>query len=1550
MSGYHQCDGTETTATCGDGDLPERHCTFPSTGAEDITLDRLFQCSEHGSAAHGSDANLDCHSSLTACNDGNNHIANDCPHTLDQGAICFHEGESPTERRQCRACGTSTDRWHGCDADGCQTCQGNAFSQQGTVAGQHSQDIVFGCIQFASTQCTYNANENGGDFAHALRGFATCAGVNPQPAGYCHTSLISAEQLRNQDICVDGANSDIGFHIRIPFTVNSPGSYQFRMHADYGNGAFIGIDGAQHTPGNTWGHLLLTDSDCTDGRQNDRITLETGDHEFEALGFEDCCDGHAELEVHLPCDSESDSAWRAVTSGSHPACLSCDAGAHLDAQYKFQNNADDSGSSTNHGSLHQGDGTWDSPEYNSGQGGAVHEALAFDGGLRQYVTVRTPFSATDADFTIAVWLKPTAVGDGTWHGFVGHQQGDTRSPSMWVNHEATPGTAGLHWDTRTTCVGGSFNSDGSCGGDAAAAGTPERTTGVIPDFFAVNEWRHVVWTKAGTTLTWYKGMSSGGAGANPAVETADTAELPSTHVDLWDMYDIGRVDNYYTGDIDQVTFFNYALAAADAAHLHQGDDVSVWSGATAVTDDCKMHSSSAAQCGRTGEAVTCTNAAAQVRLSSYPQGRIEIFSPNMNSWGTVCGHWLWDNDNPADIVCRQLGYAGGKLYTYGAGGNAATGTCGGGTALASVFGYRVCDGTEANLWACAEHGSPDDRDCISGGCTADRGIDSECTHELDQGAICFNEGESPDDRVQCHTHNAAEQCDEWHGCVDGCQQCRGRAFAMVADTSQTIFFSCVSFETTQCSYSITDTNGEATYQHALREFALCSAVNPQPEGYCHASLASAMYLRNQDVCVAGANSDIGFHIRIPFIVNSGGMYHFRMHADYGRGTFIGIDGAERTGGNTWGHLLMTGGTAMTVGDHEFEALGFEDCCDGHAELEVHLPCDTSADPWRVVVSGQAECLRCDSVGNAVAQFRFSGDLADTSGTRHGTIQEGTSSYVADQAGVANEAFYFDGSTSIVVPTPFTAPDQDFTIEVMLKPTTWDAAFHGFVGYQADSTRSPSMWVCNPQGVDAGADDRSLHWDLRSDQSGANTRVSGVEAGFFALDTYVHVVWVREGQNLHFYKNGVLQADRPLGVPNVDLHALYNIGRVDNFFTGNIDQVGLYDYALGADEIARNTDTFFPAGGCAADTGSAGCCGETGSGDGVVCTSDMTQCTHELVSVGCFMDTSDRDLHADSYNIDGVDATLEVCNEYCYSRGYVYFAMQYGHECWCDNAFGHYNVDGSEVTAGTATPAPEADCNMACGGNPHQKCGSSWRNSVYEVEGRGPTLETDLLAWYCFDEQVDPTDETSTLSASARDCSGHGRDGTVIGGVSFTEGGGYVRGTGSGYNGMAASFDGSGSIVVPAFENFEWGSAMSVSVWINRGCRTQACAGADRTGCDGNYAGVVGNGYSSSSSWEIRMGRENDCTDIGGSVMTASDDGTWDHVGLMVSLAEWHHITMIYVSAHSKSTRAVSLSAPFRCPRPAADLPLARQATRALVSAMVCRPVVVLSELTAPFRP
>jgi hypothetical protein len=46
----------------------------------------------------------------------------------------------------------------------------------------------------------------------AMHAFAACAGVTPEPAGYCRASLTTAEKLANHDVCVDGVTSNIGFH------------------------------------------------------------------------------------------------------------------------------------------------------------------------------------------------------------------------------------------------------------------------------------------------------------------------------------------------------------------------------------------------------------------------------------------------------------------------------------------------------------------------------------------------------------------------------------------------------------------------------------------------------------------------------------------------------------------------------------------------------------------------------------------------------------------------------------------------------------------------------------------------------------------------------------------------------------------------------------------------------------------------------------------------------------------------------------------------------------------------------------------------------------------------------------------------------------------------------------------------------------------------------------------------------------------------------------------------------------------------------------------
>ena len=82
---------------------------------------------------------------------------------------------------------------------------------------------------------------------------------------------------------------------------------------------------------------------------------------------------------------------------------------------------------------------------------------------------------------------------------------------------------------------------------------------------------------------------------------------------------------------------------------------------------------------------------------------------------------------------------------------------------------------------------------------------------------------------------------------------------------------------------------------------------------------------------------------------------------------MGVDGASYTPGEIWGHVNVDA-TSLTLGDHEFEVLGFENCCDGHAELEIHLPCDTVDSPWRTVVEGNSECLTCQEGDIAVLAY------------------------------------------------------------------------------------------------------------------------------------------------------------------------------------------------------------------------------------------------------------------------------------------------------------------------------------------------------------------------------------------------------------------------------------------------------------------------------------------------------------------------------------------------------------------------------------------------------
>merc|ERR1719312_1353044 len=79
-------------------------------------------------------------------------------------------------------------------------------------------------------------------------------------------------------------------------------------------------------------------------------------------------------------------------------------------------------------------------------------------------------------------------------------------------------------------------------------------------------------------------------------------------------------------------------------------------------------------------------------------------------WGTLCGHFWWDNQKGAENICAQLGYTGGSKYTAG-----------GGTGPIHA-GNRVCSGGETTVFDCPLR--------------AGRTETTDCSHSIDQGVHC----------------------------------------------------------------------------------------------------------------------------------------------------------------------------------------------------------------------------------------------------------------------------------------------------------------------------------------------------------------------------------------------------------------------------------------------------------------------------------------------------------------------------------------------------------------------------------------------------------------------------------------------------------------------------------------------------------------------------------------------------------------------------------------------------------------------------------------------
>lgn len=170
-------------------------------------------------------------------------------------------------------------------------------------------------------------------------------------------------------------------------------------------------------------------------------------------------------------------------------------------------------------------------------------------------------------------------------------------------------------------------------------------------------------------------------------------------------------------------------------------------------------------------------------------------------------------------------------------------------------------------------------------------------------------------------------------------------------------------------------------------------------------------------------------------------------------------------------------------------------------------------------------------------------------------------------------FWSPGHTYVTLKdVPFPRAGTDFTIAAWVAPDLVDSAYHAILGYQpsldnGSGPRSPCMYVAPGGG---------LHFD--SYDASGKTRFFANHIGtgdFFKPGQYVHVAWVKKGTTYTVYRNGTQYPDKKTtwkAPASVTLSNKFWIGRVDNFFTGRVDEISFFATALSAKEIAGISST------------------------------------------------------------------------------------------------------------------------------------------------------------------------------------------------------------------------------------------------------------------------------------------------------------------------------------------------------------------------------------------
>ncbi|EJT99498.1 WSC-domain-containing protein, partial [Dacryopinax primogenitus] len=100
------------------------------------------------------------------------------------------------------------------------------------------------------------------------------------------------------------------------------------------------------------------------------------------------------------------------------------------------------------------------------------------------------------------------------------------------------------------------------------------------------------------------------------------------------------------------------------------------------------------------------------------------------------------------------------------------------------------------------------------------------------------------------------------------------------------------------------------------------------------------------------------------------------------------------------------------------------------------------------------------------------------------------------------------------------------------------------------------------------------------------------------------------------------------------------------------------------------------------------------------TTSSTPTSSGWANLGCRLDARARALTGPSQDVS--TNSVENCEQFCGSQGYIYAGVEYGSQCYC----------GNTLSNGAGGTASSSDCNIACSGNSAETCGGSYRLNLY----------------------------------------------------------------------------------------------------------------------------------------------------------------------------------------------------------------------------------------------